>query len=138
MKLKVANLRPMSRWFTLTVKVLKVGEERVVRSRRDEAEHRVAEALVGDETGTVLFSLWDDEIERIRGLEGSTIEVKNGMITLFRGSMRLSLGRFGSIEKAKEEITEVNESVNMSERRFEERGPPRGRPRMGPRRFESW
>ncbi|RLF06703.1 MAG: single-stranded DNA-binding protein [Thermoprotei archaeon] len=130
--MKVRDLRPTSRWFTLTVKVLEVGEEKTVFSRRDGSQHRVAEALVGDETGTILFSLWDDDIDRVRDLVGSSITVRNGYIVLFRGSMRLALGRFGTIEEAEREVEKVDETVNMSERKYESRRPPRRRSR---RRF---
>lgn len=131
-ELKVRDLRPTSRWFTLTVKILEVGEEKTVFSRRDGSQHRVAEALVGDETGTILFSLWDDDIDRVRELVGSSITVRNGYVVLFRGSMRLALGRFGTIEEAEREVTKVDETVNMSERKYESRRPPRRRQR---RRF---
>ncbi|RLE68021.1 MAG: single-stranded DNA-binding protein [Thermoprotei archaeon] len=130
--MKVRDLRPSSRWFTVTVKVLDVGEEKTVFSRRDRSRHRVAEALVGDETGTILFSLWDEDIDRVREMVGSSITVRNGYIVLFRGSMRLALGRFGTIEEPVREIENVNESVNMSEKRYEmRRSPPR---RFGGRR----
>jgi len=120
-------LKPNSRWFTITVKVLKLNEEKTVLSRRDGNQHRVAEALVGDETGTILMSLWDEDIDKVKDLVGSTIKLQNGFVSLYRGSMRLGLGRFGSIEEAEEDISEVDETVNVSERRFESRGPPRYR-----------
>lgn len=126
-ELKVRDLKPNSRWFTITVKVLKLNEEKTVLSRKDGNQHRVAEALVGDETGTILMSLWDDDIDKVKDLVGSTIKLQNGFVSLYRGSMRLGLGRFGSIEEAEEDISEVDETVNVSERRFESRGPPRYR-----------
>ncbi len=109
------------------MKVLKLGEEKTVLSRRDGNQHRVAEALVGDETGTILMSLWDDDIDKVKDLVGSTIKLQNGFVSLYRGSMRLGLGKFGSIEEAEKDISEVDETVNVSERRFESRGPPRYR-----------
>lgn len=126
-ELKIRDLKPNSRWFTITVKVLKLGEEKTVLSRRDGNQHRVAEALVGDETGTILMSLWDDDIDKVKDLVGSTIKLQNGFVSLYRGSMRLGLGKFGSIEEAEKDISEVDETVNVSERRFESRGPPRYR-----------
>ncbi|MCS7105167.1 MAG: hypothetical protein NZ954_06340 [Thermofilaceae archaeon] len=102
-----------------------MGDEKVVFSRKDGSQHRVAEALVGDETGTVLFSLWDNDIDKVKELIGSTITVRNGFVTLYKGSMRLALGRFGSIEESDEEIEEVEKSVNVSERRFEINRPTR-------------
>lgn len=118
-------MKPNSKWFTIKVKVLEMGDEKVVFSRKDGSQHRVAEALVGDETGTVLFSLWDNDIDKVKELIGSTITVRNGFVTLYKGSMRLSLGRFGSIEESDEEIEEVERTVNVSERRFEINRPAR-------------
>lgn len=122
-EVKVGDLGPNSRRFTVTVKVLSVGEEKTVFSRRDGAEHRVAEALVGDETGTILLSLWDEDIDKLREKEGSSITIRNGYVTVFRDSMRLSLGRFGQVEEPLREIEEVDESNNLSERRVTR--PPR-------------
>jgi replication factor A1 len=49
----------------VVVKVIGIGEPRSVTSRKDySVVHRVAEALVGDETGCVLLNLWDDQISK--------------------------------------------------------------------------
>lgn len=115
--LKVKDLKPYSKWFTITVKILKLGDEKTVLSRKDGNHHRVAEALVGDETGIVVLSIWDDDIERAKELVGSTVRIRNGFTTVYRGSLRLTLSRFSTLEKAEESITEVNEALNVSERR---------------------
>ena len=117
-KLKVNELTPTSRRFDITVKVLSLSEERSVKSSKDGKTHRVAEALVGDETGTVLMTLWDDDIDEVSSYEGETITLKNGYVTVFRGSLRLNKGRYGSIEKSGE-INEVNEENNISEKEVE-------------------
>lgn len=119
-ELKIGDLNPNSRGFKVTVKVLEMGEERSVFSRRDGGEHRVAEALVGDETGTIFLTVWDDDIDALREKIGSSVTINNGYITLFRGSMRLSLGRFGSIEEPEHEVEKVSRSPNMSEKTYEE------------------
>lgn len=113
-EVRVSELRPNLRHITVTVKVLSVGGERRVISRFDGLEHRVAEALVGDETGTVLLSLWDGDIEEVKQHEGETITLRNCYVTEYRGSMRLSLGRYGKVEEPIREIEEVNERNNMS------------------------
>jgi len=123
---RVAELDPNSKWFTITVKVLNVGEEKTVFSRRDGNEHRVADALVGDETGTIFLSLWDEDIEKVREKEGSSITIRNGYVSVYKGSMRLSIGRFGQIENAKREVGEVNEKNNISEREVESYRPRKG------------
>lgn len=117
-EVKIADLTPRTRSFKVTFKVLSVGEERSVMSRRDGMEHRVADVLVGDETGTVIFSAWDSDIERMKDLVGETVTLKNGYVSLFRGSLRLGLGRYGSIEPANENIDNVNAENNVSEKEF--------------------
>jgi len=131
---KVEELNPGSKWFTITVKVLEVNEEKTVFSRRDGNEHRVADALVGDETGTVYLSLWDEDIDKVKEREGSTITIKNGYVTVYKGSMRLSVGRFGQIEDAEKEIETVNNENNISEKEVKNFR-SRRRPGFSRRRF---
>ena len=59
-KTQVGNLTPQSRRINVTVKVVSKNPVREVVSRRDGSTHRVTEALVGDETGSILLNLWDD------------------------------------------------------------------------------
>jgi replication factor A1 len=82
--------------------------------------------LVGDETGCVYLTLWDDNIEKVN--DGDTIKVGNGYVSLFRGNMRLNVGRYGTLEVAKEALAgEVNTENNMSSKVYEqERRPFRG------------
>jgi len=93
---KVDSLNPRSRELNLTVKVVSKGEVRETVSRSDGSTHRVVDALVGDETGSICVTLWDDNIGKVKA--GDVIDVKNGYISLFKGSMRLNIGRFGSFE----------------------------------------
>ncbi len=126
-KVKIADITPSTRRFEVTFKVLNVGEERSVISRKDSSEHRVADVLVGDETGTMIFSAWDDNIEKMKEHEGETVTLKNGYVSVYRGSMRLSTGRYGSIEPANEEIQDVNTENNISEKQVESSWRPRRR-----------
>jgi replication factor A1 len=126
---KVSELTPNSRAVNVTAKVVSKSEIRNIATGRDGAPHRVCDALVGDETGCVYLTLWDDNIDKIS--EGDTIKVGNGYITLFRGNMRLNVGRYGSLEVAKEALAgEVNTENNLSSKVYEqERRPFRGRGR---------
>ena len=112
---KIRELNLDSRNYDVRVKVLEIGTERIVVTRRDGAEHRVAEALVGDETGVIKMTLWDENIDTLRDLEGSTVVIKNGYVNVFRNSLRLNIGRYGSVEKSAEDIEEVNRDNNLSE-----------------------
>jgi replication factor A1 len=126
---KVGELTPNSRAVNVTAKVVSKTEIRNISAGRDGAPHRVSDALVGDETGCVYLTLWDDNIEKVN--EGDTITVGNGYVTLFRGNMRLNVGRYGKLEIAKEPLAgEVNTENNMSSKVYEqERRPFRGRGR---------
>lgn len=117
-KEKVGNLNPGSRSLNMTVKVVSKNPVREVVSRRDGSSHRVTEALVGDETGSILLTLWDDTIESVT--EDDVVDVNNGYVRLFRGSMRLNIGRFGSLEASEEDIESVNTENNMSDRQYEQ------------------
>lgn len=126
---KVETLDPESRQVNVTVKVVSKSEARETVSRRDGSTHRVVDALVGDETGSVYLTLWDDNIDRVN--EGDTISIKNGYVSLFRGSMRLNIGRYGSLETSSEAMGQVNTDNNLSNKVFEERRRfPQFRPRF--------
>lgn len=132
--MKVEKLTPNSREVNTIVKVVSKSEVRNVTGR-DYSVHRVADASVGDETGCVVLTLWDDNIDKIN--EEATIRVTNGYVNLFRGNMRLNIGRYGSFEILEETpITEVNTENNLSEKRCEQERRYRSyrRPRYGERR----
>ncbi len=116
---KVESLDPESRQVNVTVKVVSKGQPRETTSRRDGGTHRVVDALVGDETGSIYLTLWDDNIDKVN--EGETKNIKNGYISLFRGSMRLNIGRYGSMEASDRSIENVNTDNNLSSKEFPER-----------------
>lgn len=117
---KIGDLNSYSRRVYTVVKVVSKTEPREVTSRIDQSTHRVAEALVGDETGSIYLTMWDDVIDEVE--EEQVLNIKNAYVNLFRGSMRLNLGRFGSYEVAEESpFEEVNLDNNLSSRQFEDR-----------------
>lgn len=110
--MKISELRPRIRVDT-TFKVLKKNEPRVTRAGK-----KVAEALVGDDSGTVLMTLWEETVDELDA--GKTYTLTNGYANLFRGSLRLTTGRMGSLEESEEDLGEVNTENNMSEKRYED------------------
>jgi len=117
---KIEELNPASRGVDVLVKVLELNPIREV-STRDGSSHNVAEALVGDDTGCVLLSLWDNDIQKVR--IGQTFSIKNGYVTLFKGSIRLNVGRYGTLEPSSEEIQNVNTENNISNRSYDQQVP---------------
>jgi replication factor A1 len=129
---KVGELTPDSRAVNVLAKVVSKSEIRDIAAGRDGSAHRVSDALVGDETGSVYLTLWDDNITKVN--EGDTISVKNGYINLFRGNMRLNIGRYGTLGVSDQALAgDVNTENNVSSkvyeqptRPFRERGGGRG------------
>jgi len=130
---KIEKLTPQSREVNIIVKVVSKSEVRNVTGR-DYSVRKVADALVGDETGCVYMTLWEDNIDKIN--DEATIRITNGYVNLFRGNMRLNIGRYGSFEVLKESpIAKVNTENNLSDKRYEqERRYRSDRPRYGGRR----
>ena len=108
----IAELTPGMKSVNITFKVMNTGDERTVESRRDGETYRVLDAVVGDSTATIMMPVWNETIESVK--EGETYTLTNGYTGLFKGSLRLHLGKFGSIASAKEPMTKVNTTLDMS------------------------
>ena len=109
---KVSDLTPRHKHVNLRVKVVEIESPRTIVSRRDGSTHRVADAVVGDETGIIKMTLWDDMIDMVA--VGDIIMLRNAYVTVFRGGMRLNVGKYGSLEVVGGEDIEVLEENDMS------------------------
>lgn len=78
-------------------KILEVSEPREVMTRFGAA--RVATAVIGDESGRVNLTLWNEQIDSVA--VNDTIEVENGYVTEFRGAKQLNIGRRGTLKVIK-------------------------------------
>ncbi|MBU2477059.1 hypothetical protein KKG83_06325 [Candidatus Micrarchaeota archaeon] len=117
--MKISELRPFQKKVELTVKVLEKNEVREVTSKLDNSSHKVTEALVGDDSGTILLTLWDDMIDKVE-LE-KNYKVNNAYTSLFKNSLRLNIGRYGELTDSEEDVAEVNKENNLSDKEFEQR-----------------
>jgi len=100
--------------------VLKVVSSNVVveKTRTDSSRVKIAEALVGDDTGVIVLTARNNQIEVVQ--PGQTIIVRNGKVDMYKGFMRLAVDKWGKLEKAPEPATfEVNESNNLSALEYE-------------------
>ncbi len=109
--LKVSELRPLQKKIGILVKVEDKNAERQVTTQSDGKFHRVCEALVGDETGCILLSLWDEAVDAVE--KGGYYKIANAYTSMYRNSIRLSAGKYGSIVQAKGSF-EVNTANNLS------------------------
>lgn len=116
--MQINELRPFAKKVDVVVKAVGKNEVREVSSKLDNSTHKVTEAKVGDATGTILLTLWDDMIDKVE--EGKTYKISNGYTSLFQNKLRLNIGRYGTLEDSTDEIT-VDETNDMSEKEFERR-----------------
>ena len=96
----------------MPVKVLSLEEPRAMDNGT-----MICEGLVGDETGTVIMSFWNDECEVVSN--GMTIDLKDARANLVRGHMRISLGKKGSMKESETSLESIKESVNLSDLEYE-------------------
>src|SRR5437016_2363674 len=107
---KVKDLTPASKQVNVLVKVVGLSEEREITSKFGEAR-KLVEATVGDETATVLLTLWNDQIGQVQ--KDETVLVDNGYVTLVRGHIRLNVGKYGSMTKSDQTIEPWLSSVRL-------------------------
>ncbi|MFQ6013355.1 MAG: single-stranded DNA-binding protein, partial [Thermoplasmata archaeon] len=98
---KIDELTPASKQADVVVKVLSLGERKTIDSKFGGSRDLV-EAVVGDETGTVILTLWGDQIDGV--VQDEVLDIDNGYVSLVRGHMRLNVGKYGSFKKSDKEI----------------------------------
>ena len=110
--MKIDELTPRTGRVNMPVKVLSLEEPRSMDNGTV-----ICEGLVGDETGTVIMSFWNDECETVEN--GMTINLKDARANLVRGFMRLSLGKKGSMTVSDNSLESIKESINLSDLEYE-------------------
>jgi replication factor A1 len=113
---KVRDLTPNSKQVNVLAKVMSIGETKEVMGKFGDPR-KVCEAVVGDDTATIILSLWNEQIGSIQ--KDEVVLVDNGYVSLVRGHMRLNVGRYGNLSKSTEAIAEINQSLDMSQQEFE-------------------
>ena len=79
---------------SLSAKVIEIQKPASVFTRYGETAV-VANALIGDKTGTIKLCLWDAQIRTIS--KGDVVHIKNARAFAFKGEKQLRLGRNGTI-----------------------------------------
>lgn len=111
---KVDQLRPGTSGHTLTVKV--VSSNTVLQKGRAGGPQlrqvRIAECLVGDETGVIVFTARNDQVDLVK--PNTAVILRNAKIDMFKGSMRLAVDKWGRVEVSEPADFTVKEDNNLS------------------------
>src|SRR3989442_11872656 len=124
---KIKDLQPTSKQVNLLAKVVALGEQKEITPRYG-TPRRLVEATIGDETGTVILTLWEDQISQVA--QDDVVQIDNGFVSLVRGHVRLNVGKYGTLAKSEQNIGDVNTSLDVSaqehaeDRRFNHLHPP--------------
>ncbi len=116
-KLQVKNMIAGMRSLTLAATVVKIMSLR--EFERNGKKSRVANVILGDETGTTRLSLWDEQTDLLQQIkENTVVEIKGGYTREDNlGGIEIRLGRQGTIkqiEQAPMKIELKKADVNIS------------------------
>ncbi|TVU12940.1 hypothetical protein EJB05_46607 [Eragrostis curvula] len=107
----IDQLRPQTHGHTLVARVISA---RTILDKPSQhlGRSRLAECLVGDQTGTILFTARNDQVDLLK--PDTTVIFRNARIDMFKGTMRLAVDKWGRIEVTEPADFIVKEENNMS------------------------
>lgn len=121
---KVADLQPGTKGLNLILKVVSITPA-VERVGHDNTL-KIVEATVGDETGCVILSARNEQVDLLK--QGATIVIRNGRVDLFNKRMRLKVDKWGRLQTLDEgrkattvQLNDnfvVNSSINVSNKEY--------------------
>ncbi|XP_004485814.1 uncharacterized protein At4g28440-like [Cicer arietinum] len=118
---KVDQMKPGTNGHTLVATVLTsetVLQKGTTRpsfsssSRNNIRPTLISECLIGDETGTIIFTARNEQVDLMKA--GTTVIIRNAKIDMFKGSMRLAVDKWGRIEVTEPAEFVVKEDNNLS------------------------
>ena len=84
--------------------------------RDDGTEGKVSNVLVGDETGRVRVTLWDEQADTVEELSAhEPIEIIDGYVRERDGALELHVGNRGSIHSSEAEVSYVPDATAIDE-----------------------
>ncbi|CAL0309322.1 unnamed protein product [Lupinus luteus] len=116
---KVDQLKPGTNGHNLVVKVL--SSDTVLQKpqppRSSSSSHNlratlIAECLIGDDTGTIIFTARNEQVDLMKA--GNTVILRNAKIDIFKGSMRMAVDKWGRIEVTETADFIVKQDNNIS------------------------
>jgi replication factor A1 len=84
--------------------------------RNDGSEGRVANLVLGDETGRVRVTMWDEQADTVEDVEeGVSVEVVDGYVRDREGTLELHVGSRGAITEIEEDVNYVPETTDIDD-----------------------
>lgn len=111
---QLLDLRPDASGYNLNVKVL---EAKLVHDRQGRGGGppvRISECLVGDTSGTVVFTARNEQVDQMQ--PGSYLALLGAKVDMYHGCMRLAVDPHGGgqVEPSKVKLFEAKADFNLS------------------------
>ena len=101
---------------TLVGELLDVDDDYRTFDRDDGSEGRVGNVAIGDETGRIRVTLWDEATDLLEELEaGEVVEVVDGYVREREGDLELHVGSRGTIEEVDEDVQFVPDTTDIAD-----------------------
>ena len=93
--MKISELQPRQGKVEVRGTIVEVSEPR--EFQKYGRAGRVASSLLRDDSGEVVLTLWDKDVERFK--PGDQVKIVNGYVNEWQGELQLTGGRYGSVER---------------------------------------
>lgn len=113
-KNKINDLKPFQKHVNVIFKVL-----RKLRTRKIQKNNTfVSECLIGDDTGTMLLTVWNEDIGMLE--VGEYFTLYGGYVNIHREKLKLNKTKYGEIEPCLNQDYEINTENNLSSKKYDE------------------
>lgn len=110
--LKIKNIVPEMRKLRLKARVAEIGDINTFERDEDEEDGKVQNVTLGDDTGTLNMTLWDEQTEITEQIDEDDAIAIEGAYTIEndQGNAEIRLGDEATVKMAEEdEVPEINE-----------------------------
>ena len=97
--MRISDLKVGMKQVTVTGKVIEKSATREVLSRWTTNVHRVANAIIADDSGKIKLVLWNNQIDEVS--VNDSVKIENGYVSSFRGEAQVNVGRNGRLTVTK-------------------------------------
>ncbi len=92
--MKISELKDGMNKVSIEGVVSSISEPRMVNTKYNTSV-RVAECIIEDESGKIVCTLWEEQIDAVK--QGYRVSIENGYVKSFRGENRLNIGKYGKL-----------------------------------------
>jgi len=93
--MKLSELAPRQGKVEIEATIIEIHPPRTFNKM--DKEGRVANAVIQDDSGTMVLTLWNEDIDNFH--TGDKVKITNGYVSEWQGQLQLGAGKFGKLEK---------------------------------------